>query len=352
LVRTVEEIRQRWSERSRAGALHPHLEITGEGLVLGAGTILAKMGGDSKGSLELSLDDERRIMAILATAYGRPLQAHVLAKMRRAAELWNGGDKALAHIHLAFAGLPPCDDMDLALRLFVADELIEAGASPTTLMKAQGFDPAPLDMLKFNPAQPRWPAGNGDESGEWSGGGDNITPVAFRGGKERRRQRGRGRFNPFRTIGEFIDEFRKPKEREPVPEAKRPEREDAKPESTSPSTSRPQTEISAPNPSDFVGQDFGKLGVGVENPKLNVGEFSEHATERVKEYGASLTDIEDTVANPLMVLRQSDGRFFYLSEKAVVLLDQSGRVITIYTEPQFDSKIRGILESILKGGNK
>jgi hypothetical protein len=42
--------------------------------------------------------------------------------------------------------------MDLALRLFVADELIEAGASPATLMKAQGFVPAPLDLLKFNPA--------------------------------------------------------------------------------------------------------------------------------------------------------------------------------------------------------
>jgi hypothetical protein len=36
-------------------------------------------------------------------------------------------------------------------------------------MKAQGFDPAPLDLLKanFNPAQPRSPAGSGrcgDES--------------------------------------------------------------------------------------------------------------------------------------------------------------------------------------------
>jgi hypothetical protein len=34
------------------------MEITGEGLVLGAGTTLAKIGGDSKGRPTLSLDDE------------------------------------------------------------------------------------------------------------------------------------------------------------------------------------------------------------------------------------------------------------------------------------------------------
>jgi hypothetical protein len=55
------------------------------------------------------------------------------------------------------------------LRLFVADELIEAGVTPRTLMKAQGFDPAPLDLLKanFNPDQPRIPAGSGRDSGRW-----------------------------------------------------------------------------------------------------------------------------------------------------------------------------------------
>jgi len=53
-------------------------------------------------------------------------------------------------------------------------------------MKAQGFDPVPSDMLKFNPAQPRWPAGNGRDSGRWSGSDGNVTPAAFRGGKERR----------------------------------------------------------------------------------------------------------------------------------------------------------------------
>jgi len=40
------------------------------------------------------------------------------------------------------------------------------------LMEAQGFDPAPLNLSKanFNPAQLRWAAGNGRESGRWSGG--------------------------------------------------------------------------------------------------------------------------------------------------------------------------------------
>jgi hypothetical protein len=75
---------------------------------------------------------------------------------------WTEGDTAFAHIHLAYAGLPPCGP-DQALRLFVADELIEVGVAPETLMKAQGFDPAPLGLSKahFNPDQPRIPAGSG-----------------------------------------------------------------------------------------------------------------------------------------------------------------------------------------------
>ncbi|MGH6813655.1 MAG: hypothetical protein ACREDM_15380 [Methylocella sp.] len=44
-------------------------------------------------------------------------------------------------------------------------------------MQAQGFDPAPLDLSKanFNPAQPRWPAGDGRDSGRWSGGANIDT---------------------------------------------------------------------------------------------------------------------------------------------------------------------------------
>jgi hypothetical protein len=52
------------------------------------------------------------------------------------------------------------------LRLFAADELLELGVPPDTLMKAQGFDPASLALLKYSPDQPRVPAGHGRESGQ------------------------------------------------------------------------------------------------------------------------------------------------------------------------------------------
>jgi hypothetical protein len=61
--------------------------------------------------------------------------------------------------------LPPCRE-EHALRLFAADELLELGVPPDTLMKAQGFDPASLALLKYSPDQPRVPAGHGRESGQ------------------------------------------------------------------------------------------------------------------------------------------------------------------------------------------
>jgi hypothetical protein len=178
-VEQTQELLQKWDDRARR--LHPRMEISREGLMLGTGTVLAGMAKDERGRPRLALDDERRALALLATAYDRPVDVRLLAKLRRAAELWNDGEKALAHIHFGHARLPPCGP-DQALRLFVADELIEAGVTPETLMKAQGFDPAPLDLLKanFNPDQPRVPAGNGRESGESTSDDANITPIAHR----------------------------------------------------------------------------------------------------------------------------------------------------------------------------
>jgi hypothetical protein len=163
-----QEILRRWEER--AARLHPRMEITGDGLVLGAGTILAKMMQDESGAPVLSLDEEPRTYALLSTGFEKPAGPRFLAKINRACEIWNEGDQALAHIHLAQAGLPVCGEEN-ALRLFVADELLLSGVTPKMLLRAQGFDPAPLALLKYNSDQPRVPAGHGRESGRWTSDG-------------------------------------------------------------------------------------------------------------------------------------------------------------------------------------
>ena len=148
--------------------------------MLGAGTVLAGWRKTSGAARASPSTTSRALLALLATAYDRPVDVRLLAKMRRAAELWNEGEKALAHIHVAHASLPPCGE-EQALRLFVADELIEAGVAPAALMKAQGFDPAPLALLKYSPDQPRVPAGSGRESGQWTSGdsvGVSAPPAA------------------------------------------------------------------------------------------------------------------------------------------------------------------------------
>jgi hypothetical protein len=65
-----QKILRKWDEG--AARLHPRLEITREGLVLGAGTILAGMARDESSALFLFLDDPQRTMALLATTYERP----------------------------------------------------------------------------------------------------------------------------------------------------------------------------------------------------------------------------------------------------------------------------------------
>jgi hypothetical protein len=84
-VEQTQVLLQKWDDRARR--LYPRMEISGEGLMLGAGTVLAGTARDERGRLRLALDDESRIMALLATAYYRPAETYVLAKMRRAAEL-------------------------------------------------------------------------------------------------------------------------------------------------------------------------------------------------------------------------------------------------------------------------
>ncbi|MGH6869742.1 MAG: hypothetical protein ACREDA_12910, partial [Methylocella sp.] len=114
--------------------LHRQLTVTEQGLLLGDGTLLAKMADDG-----LCLEgEEERILTLLAVAYGRDVPAATLGSFRRAAKHWQSGDKCLAAIYLAQNGLGKLDEAG-AYRLSLAAELIEAGMTPREFARELGL---------------------------------------------------------------------------------------------------------------------------------------------------------------------------------------------------------------------
>jgi hypothetical protein len=75
---------------------------------------------------------------------------------------------------LTYTRLPPLTEAQ-AFAVSAADELLKEGMTPRALMKGLGLDPAALDGLeKYNPDQPRVPAGNSD-GGQWTRDGNTGT---------------------------------------------------------------------------------------------------------------------------------------------------------------------------------
>jgi hypothetical protein len=79
--------------------------LTGQGLVLGAGNLLAKL---NNAALPIEAD-QKRIWTLLAVAYDEKISQAVLGSLRRAAKRCQGGDKSLAAIHLAQMGWSKVD---------------------------------------------------------------------------------------------------------------------------------------------------------------------------------------------------------------------------------------------------
>lgn len=171
-----ERLRNEWRKRARSCPFAPTMALTDEGLVLGAGTVLAK-SCSAGGNCELSLlGAEERIIALLSVAHGRAIDPSVLGNVRRASAAQRDGESVIASIHLARAGLPSLDE-DAGYRLFAADRLLASGIDTRVLLKACDIDTAIVDLLKgFNPDEPRVPAGN-PGGGEWTDGGDASAPT-------------------------------------------------------------------------------------------------------------------------------------------------------------------------------
>jgi hypothetical protein len=173
----VEELNKRW-EAVAERHISSEMSFDGDLLVLGARTRLAKVG------VEL---DELRLTALLAAAHGRSVAWPSLRHIQRALEKKRDGDLVLALIHLALSGTAKLEDpKEDARRLFLADALLSDGVEPKVILKGLGLDPRPLDqgLDKYNPDQPRVPAGNPD-GGQWTSedwaGASNPQPQRPKG---------------------------------------------------------------------------------------------------------------------------------------------------------------------------
>jgi len=207
----ADQLGKAWRARRATAPIDAVMRFSDEGLVLGAGTVLAS--ADASGRDVRVEGDEPRLLALLAAAHRRAPTATSLTHIRKAARRWNEGEPSLAAIHLALSGLdrlrrPEAD----AHRLFLADHLLEAGLPTDALLKALDLEPGATGALsKYNPNQPRVPAGSGRTSGEWTAGGGTPTsppvpnhrPVAARSGRPHARTAQRARLKPQLPVNQL-----------------------------------------------------------------------------------------------------------------------------------------------------
>jgi len=139
-----------WQTDGRRRSVHRQPELTEDGLVLGAGIVIAKAGRDVANGPVLNIDgQESRILALLSAAYNRPMAKPVLDSLRLASRNWNKGDLALAQIVLAQAGLGclSVEDEDAVLRLFVVDQLMKSGKPAGEIL--EDFDLLPKGVRSW-----------------------------------------------------------------------------------------------------------------------------------------------------------------------------------------------------------
>jgi hypothetical protein len=188
-MQDTEVLDRHWRDEGLSRSLHRALTFTQAGLVLGRGTLVAEFEKERLAARGLALDGSARLLSLLTAAHGKPVAEGVIEKIRRACEYWCAGEKALAQIHLAFIGLPKIDEMGV-YRLYLAGTALEKGLGPSDLMKTLGFPRAARQLDKYDPNQPRVPAGSGRESGQWTKDGSFAStsvdedPVASTSGDD------------------------------------------------------------------------------------------------------------------------------------------------------------------------
>lgn len=166
----IEELGKAWRKHEAETAIEPELTFRDEGLVLGAGTVLASAIHD--GALVTLSVDDARLRTLLSVAYDCEVGGKAMGHIRRGARRWAEGEATLAAIHLAMTGLGKLrQPREASRRLFLADWMLCAGAPGDGVLAALG-SPARESRLsrRYNEQESRVPKGSGRPSGRWTAG--------------------------------------------------------------------------------------------------------------------------------------------------------------------------------------
>jgi hypothetical protein len=114
---------------------------------------------------------------LLSVAYGFAVPANALKHFAWAEKEFDQDDLAKSAMHVALTGLPRLAADAPAHRLHIAAGILGHGfLTPMGLMKVCELDPQALESLaKYDPYQPRVPAGNPD-GGQWTSTDNAIGP--------------------------------------------------------------------------------------------------------------------------------------------------------------------------------
>ncbi len=167
-LRSLANLHESYDGRRRRSTFHATPTIGDAALILGRGSLLARNDPGARHGVREG--DADRLTVLLAAAYGHAVSPLVPHFAKRASQRWRRGEVALAHIELAFARLPRLATEEGAFRLFLAEALLDDGRAPQNLARHLGLPlarPPAHSLVKYDPDQPRVPAGSGRASGRW-----------------------------------------------------------------------------------------------------------------------------------------------------------------------------------------
>jgi len=100
-----------------------------------------------------------------------------------------------------------------------------------------------------------------------------------------------------------------------------------------------------------VGRNLGRLGTIAPTQGGRISFVTGYAQPRMVQRGLSLSTVQQTVANPSLVISQGN-RSVYLTSRALVVVDREGRVVTAYSRADFNEAIRKLLKELEEAAKK